>query len=204
MRSSNHLIRAIPALIFLSLVACSTAPTLTGSWHDESFTGKFHNVLVVGISAKQTPRRLYEDTLVNSLHAKGIEATALYKIRTGDDVPDKAMIEAVLKEQSFDAVITTRVIGRDKETQYVPGTVQPPPYYRGMYSYVDTVYPAVYTPGYLVNDTIISLESNGYDASSAKLVWSITTEHFNPSDLDKEVNDLATLIINQLEKSGLI
>ena len=160
--------------------------------------------MVVGISAKQTPRRLFEDTLVNSFHAKGIEATALYKVRTGADVPDKAMIEAVLKEQSFDAVITTRVIGRDKETQYVPGTVQPPPYYRGMYSYVDTVYPVVYTPGYLVNDTIVSLESNGYDTASAKLVWSITTEHFNPSDLDKEVNDLATLIINQLEKNGLI
>ena len=206
MHISKHLAYAAAAFLLASLVACATTPTLTGSWRDDTYTGKFEKVLVVGISANQAARRLFEDTVANGLKARGIEASALSRVAPGDAIPDKTTIEAMIREKSFASVITTRVIGKEKDTHYVPGSYNMPPrhYYHRMNNYVDTVYPVVYSPGYLVDDTIVSLESNGYDTAAGKLVWSITTELFNPNNLDKEVGQLSDLIIKQLEQNGLI
>ena len=202
-RFSRHIVTTI---IAFGLAACAVAPTLTGSWRDDTYTGKFHDVLVVGISGNQTARRLFENSMADALKAHGVEATALFRVSPGDAIPDKATIETAVEKHTFGSVITTRMIGKDKETRYVPGAtyVPPPNYYYGMYNYVGTVYPVVRDPGYLVNDTIVSLESNGYDTATDKLVWSITTELFNPGDLQKEIQGLTELIIEHLQSNGLI
>jgi type II secretory pathway pseudopilin PulG len=202
----KHVVRTATVIIMVSLIACATTPNLTGSWRDENYTGKFQNVLVVGISANQAARRIFEDTVVNSLKAKGVEASALFRVAPSDAEPDKDAIEAVVKEKSFAAVITTRVTGEDSQKRYVEGrAITPPPsYYSTMGGYVGAVGPVVYEPGYMVDEKRVSLESNGYDAASGKLVWTITTELFNPSDLNEEVKGLAGLIVRQLEGSDLI
>ena len=76
----KHVVRTATVIIMVSLIACATTPNLTGSWRDENYTGKFQNVLVVGISANQAARRIFEDTVVNSLKAKGVEASALFRV----------------------------------------------------------------------------------------------------------------------------
>ena len=202
-RFGRHIVMTI---IVFGLAACAVAPTLTGSWRDDTYTGKFHDVLVVGISRNQTARRLFESSMVDALKAHGVEATALFRVSSGDAIPDKTAIETAVKKNAYGAVITTRMIGKDTESRYVPGAtyVGPPNYYHGMYNYVGTVYPVVRDPGYLVNDTIVSLESNGYDTATDKLVWSITTELFNPGDLEKEIRGLTELIIEHLQSNGLI
>jgi hypothetical protein len=198
--------RIVTTMVVIVLAACTVAPTLTGSWRDDTYAGKLHNVLVVGISGNQAARRLFESSMVDALKAQGVEATALFRVSPGDAIPDKVAIESAVKKNNYGSVITTRMIGKDTETRYVPGAtyVPPPNYYYGMYNYVGTVYPIVRDPGYLVNDTIVSLESNGYDTATDKLVWSITTELFNPGDLQKEIQGLTKLIIEHLQGNGLI
>lgn len=61
-----------------------------------------------------------------------------------------------------------------------------------------------YSPGYLVDETIVSLETNMYVTPDEKLIWSLTSESFNPNNANKVINELAAIIIKELTKDGLI
>ncbi len=65
-------------------------------------------------------------------------------------------------------------------------------------------YGEVYSPGYTVKVTTISLESNLYDTSSGNLVWSTRSESINPSMTKKYVDELVKLFTGDLKKANLL
>jgi hypothetical protein len=57
-----------------------------------------------------------------------------------------------------------------------------------------------------VNDTIVTLESNLYKAGAGQdgLIWSVNTESFNPDDVNKEIDQLADVLVAKLKQDGII
>ena len=53
----------VSALLFLG--ACATTMK-TGTWKDESFNGKIHEVLIIGLGENATKRRMFETTMVKA------------------------------------------------------------------------------------------------------------------------------------------
>ena len=94
-----------------------------------------------------------------------------------------------------------RYVGTDKQTTYVPGTTWwgPAPY-GSMYGYWGYGWGAVYDPGYLQTDTIISLESLVYDVPKDKLIWASKSETTNPTSMQNLVNSLIDATIAEMKK----
>jgi len=61
-----------------------------------------------------------------------------------------------------------------------------------------------FTPGRMVHDVVVSIETNLYDTASEKLVWSMTSRSFNPVDAGEVIMPLSDSIIKDLAKNGLI
>lgn len=193
---------AFAGLIFLA--SCANTQ-VTGSWKDATFESKLSNVLVIGISDNFTTRRMFEDTIVKKFAERGITATSSATIAPQDKQLDQETIENIIDERDFDAVLITRMIGLKTETQYVPATnYVTAPHYGSMYGFYNHAYGLAYDPGYMVDITIASLETNIYETAGKTLVWSMTTDSFAPDQIAKTISELETVIFQQLAKDGLI
>ncbi len=189
-------------LMCLLLAACAST-NLTDSWKDPGTTGpvSFDRIVVVFMSANESVRRIAEDALVR--RADPGQAVASYTIISQEEVRDTESAADKLRAANFDGAIVMRVIGRDQQLSYSPGMTYPS-HYGGFYGYYGYGWPAVYQPGYLQADTVVTVETNVYSVTDDKLLWSGVSETFNPSDVAKAVNDVADAASRELRRQGLL
>lgn len=199
--------------ILITACAATGSTMLTERWKDKNYNERLSKVLVVGISENVTRRRLFEDTLVEQLKKRGLQAYSSAELIPPEQKVDKDTIRAAAKEKSVDAVIVTRLVSVDKEASYLPGAVNvdssgqyspPKDYYYNFNDYISEGGVTTQTPGKVVSDTIFSLETNLYEVKNEKLIWSITSETFNPNDINKAIDNLSKIIVNRLSKDNLI
>jgi hypothetical protein len=189
----------------LGIVSCSASTSLKNSWRDPTVEGPldFHKVLVVMVTKDGRTRRTVEDAIVKRIVARRhVEAVPSYTVLLESDLTNKEHAKQLVEEAGFDGAVALRIVGVDKEVNYVPGTY-PSPYYN-FWGYYDYAWPAVYDPGYLQTDTIVNVETMVYSVKDAKLVWAGTTETFNPSNIDDMVDGIAAAVSQELTKQGLV
>jgi hypothetical protein len=96
-------------------------------------------------------------------------------------------------------------VGQAEETTYVPGTMwYAAPAYPTFWGYWNYSWSAVYTPGYLQTDTIVSLETLIYSIDRDMLLWAAQSETTNPKDVRKFAKDLVSAAGKEIRKSGLV
>jgi hypothetical protein len=194
------------ALIVLGLTSCASTQVVS-QWQDKEFKGKVHKVLVIGMANQETTRRIYEETISADLKQKGVTTVAASSVWvTKNDITRDAVI-AYLKGKDFDGVIVTRLVDVQRSQTYVP-----PTYYNSFNDYYYRTYPTTVSSGYLVDSTVVSLETNVYSLGASKagqagkdgLIWSVVSETFNPVDIEKEIKSLSTLLVSKMAKDGVI
>jgi hypothetical protein len=205
------------------MTSCATT-TLTSVWKDGQFrSGSIKKAIVIGVSQKPAIRRLFEDEFARQLKTRGIEAIPGYTISQSDQIPDKDSILSKVKELQADAVLITRLIDKKAiETYYPPQRTRsvsqiPPPYVSGStppeqywvwYNYYNQCYQCEDTPGYRVQNELVSLETNIYDAKTDKLIWSALSDTFLET-LDSGINartikSFIRVIMKRLTVDGVI
>lgn len=203
---------------FLVLVLTLTAATLADgkstklvtSWKNPEYSGPaFHRILVLGMSAKPGVRADFEDALSKLVTRDGVEAVPgnTILLRPEGSKLDINYLKSQVKEFRIDAVIVSRLVKVDKSITYVPGQpYMPYPYYGSFYGYYGAVYPVVYSPDYLREDTTVRVETNVYAVTSGEgqLVWTGVSDTFNPSSADKVIDALSKLIVKELQKEAII
>lgn len=183
---------------------------LVTSWKNPEFSGPaFHRILVLGMTAKPGVRADFEDALSKLVGRNGIEAVPgnTILLRPEDTKLDLSYLKTQVGEFKIDAVIVSRLIKVDKSVTYIPGQPHMPyPYYGSFYGYYGAVYPVVYSPDYLREDTTVRVETNVYAVTSGEgqLVWTGVSDTFNPSSADKVIDGLSKLIVKELEKQAII
>lgn len=197
-----------PALItlwVLMLGACAQSHISIGSWKDTAYQKKVTKVFVIGVTPRAEIRRAFETDVVQRLRQRGVTAVASVDLVPLDkDLGKeavKARVKAAIAGKGFDGVLVSRLIGVDKTTTYVP------PSATMEYSFsrdVMTAYSVAFTPGQLIHDTVVSIETNLYDTATEDLVWSMRSKSFNPVDADEVINPLADAIVKDLAKKRLI
>ena len=132
-------------------------------------------------------------------------STASYQVLTEDETRDANRAKAKIASAGFDGAVIIRYVGTDKQTTYVPGTTWwgPAPY-GSMYGYWGYGWGAVYDPGYLVTDTIISLEALVFDVKNDKLLWASRSETTNPSSMNDLVNSLIDATVREMKKQKVL
>lgn len=186
----------------LATAACMGGTKLTAVWKAPGATSvKFNKVLVAVLSSDQLRRRVVEDRLVQRI----ANSTPSYKFLTEADVKDQAQARAKIQAGGFDGALIVRFVGTTKEESYVPGaSYWGPAPYATMWGYWGYGWGAVYSPGYMVSDTIITLESNVYSVSKDELLWSSRSETMNPDSLNDMMTSVIDATVKEMKKQKVL
>ncbi len=196
--------RSLVGLAVLVGLACGTTTKLSTVWKEPSYTGSgLRRILVLGIARDVTTRRAFEDHLAQALDARGAQALASYHQLPSDARLSQEAIAQVVRDHAIDGVVVTRLLRVDEEQEYVP-----PQTYSvgrvGYYGYYGMGYDVVHEPGYTRTTTIVRLETQVYDAASAKLLWGAHSDTFNPTSTGDTIQSVTKEIAKRLAKDGLL
>ena len=202
MKTTRFGFRSASLLALVVLVTASCASTkLTSSWREPTAGPlKFAKVIVIVIATDETIRRTAEDQLVGMV--KKTTAVASYTLISANDLQDKEAARAHVTAGGFDGALVMRVAGKEDRERWVAGSY--PTSYYSFYGYYGYAGAMVYSPSYLVTDTIVNVETNVYSVKDDKLIWSGLSETFNPKSTQALIGDVARAVAWDLKKQGLI
>ena len=166
------------------------------------------NVLVMGISRDTTARRVYEDTMVAQLTARGVKAQPSYRSLPDDGPAAQPAIERAVRDAGADAVLISRTVSVTSEVRVSPGVVMGPPYgfgwggfygfYHGMWASAYAIPPSVYTVQNVVVDTRL------FDAKDFMVLWSGSSTTTPTSSMQTTIVDFATSLVTALANAKAI
>jgi hypothetical protein len=198
-------------MLVLFTAACSSSK-ITTSWKAENTVPqKYNKILVLGLirEADRTLQQNMENHLVADLQTMGYTAVSSLTVfgpKVFDKMEEDAAIEK-LKTSGIDAVVTIVMLDKQKEQKYVPGSAYYSPYsfyYNRFWGYRTTLYRRIYEPGYYVTETKYFWESNLYDMSTQKLVYSVQTESFDPVNTESMAHEYGKMIVNDMVKQNVL
>jgi hypothetical protein len=197
MKTTSRLFGALSILMLFFITSCASTK-ITGEWKDPNMTAKqFKNIIVIGVAKQPKDRRAYEDEFVRQLKAKGVIAVASRTLIPHDKMRDRVAIEQTVKSGGFDGVIITRVGDtKSRERDY---------YRTNMYAYYNSSF--AITPYYRVgssNQQKYGLESNLYDATTEKLVFSLSSDTFAQDNINKRLGSYIKTVVNKLRQNNLL
>jgi hypothetical protein len=195
----------LPIIIFLS---CSSAKTsIIGEWQDKSYQkGSIQKVLVLGIVNKEKPllRRNFENGMARAFNDGGITATPSMDHMPYDVAIDSTTFEKYFKELSVDAVVVSRLVAVDSERDYKAGYLYTIPYnsYYGFYGYYNAGIAYANSAGYLSENVVVVLETNVYETTNKKLIWSGVSETVEPEKASDVINSFSDELFGRLKSEG--
>ena len=200
------IVLAAAALLF------ARSSKLVMSWRNPSYSPaiKFHRVLAMGFSNKMEVRADFEDALAAELASKGLDAVAgnTILLRPPGTQLDLTYLREQIQANQIEAVVVSRLVKVDNTVTYVPGTAYfvPYPYYNTFYGYSGTLYPMVYSPGYLEKEKKVRVETNVYVTTppDGQLIWTGTTDTVNPSNVHNAIKGLVNLLVTKMQKDDAI
>ncbi len=204
---TNKVITVFLACTFL--FSCSST-RLSSSWKAENSNTKiYHNILVWGILTEKDSllRGKMETHLVNDLAGKGYHAVSSFSVfgqANYKKISEKEIVEK-FKNTGVDAVITMVLLDKLKEQVYVaPSIINNPPNIDQVNRYYSATYDKVFSPGYYVTTTNYFWESNVFEVSENKLIYSVRTKSFDPSSTDMLAHESGLTILKDMIRKKVI
>jgi hypothetical protein len=204
-------ISRVAVALLLIAAGCSTSK-ITSSWKaDNAIVPKYNKVLVLAL-IRENDRSIQENMenhFVGDLKELGYNAVSSlreYGPKAFDQLDEEAAIDK-LKNSGVDAVITIVLLDKKKESRYVPGDLYFSPYgyyYNRFWGYRTVLYRRIYEPGYYVTDTKYFWESNLYDMSTQKLVYSVQTRSFDPASSESLGHEYGRMIVKNMLKENIL
>ncbi len=194
------LVRLAPILLLLA--SCSTSSTkIVSAWKlPETGPLQFERIMALVLVQEPSIRRAGEQALVQQItRAKAVPS---YTILNESQLANEEQVKRAVSESGVDGIVVMRPVYNDEETRYVGGSY--PTSYYSFYGYYGWAHPISYSPGYYQTDRLVGVETNIYDTSDGKLVWSGLTQTTNPTDVRKLVADTAKKVRQEMRKYGFI
>jgi hypothetical protein len=192
----------LAVLCGLLIVSCASTK-LTSKFADENRRGKpVSDVLVIAVIDKEALRRTFEGKFVTQLRAAGVQADSsadVISIPPSRELEKDLIVKAV-ERSGNDSVMIIRLIAVEEKEVYTPPSRPSYGYYgdyRHFYSYAQE-------PGHYRTNTRVRLETNLYDATSERLIWSGESETLNPDSNKQIIDEVIKLVISDLKKNGLL
>jgi hypothetical protein len=194
-------------VLALSVLAGCSETRLVDTWQEPNYKGgPLKHLLVIGLAKDPTTKRMFEDIFCEALTAEKIQATQSYTVLPDGEQVSKELVTKTVKDGSYDGVILTRLVGKDEQTTYVPGTAYSTGWYGGgYYGAYGWGYGVAYSPGYVTTQQVFRVQTTLWATEGdGKLIWTGTSESIDPSSVKVTSKNLTRLITNQLVTSKLI
>lgn len=197
----------------LALSGCGSNTSIVNSWRDPKITvaqEHFKKVLVVALLKDEASRRITENRIAASNEI--FKTSYQYLNETTKQLSQEQKLK-ILQDENFDGVISLRLVSKEKETNYVPGSYTGMYYggfdglYSGMYGYgfgnwYGMYSPTFYDPGYYQETTSYMVETNVFSLKENKLIWTGTTKSEYVTDLGQTVDAIMQAVVKEMRKDG--
>lgn len=206
----KNILRILIVLVFFTtlFISCSSTKTeIIGEWQNDSYQkGNIEKVLVLGIVNKEKPllRRNFEDGMAKAFNDGGIYATPSMDHMPYDVAIDSTAFEKYFKELDVDAVVVSRLVAVDANRDYKAGYLYTIPYnsYYGFYGYYYAGISYANSSGYLSQNVVVVLETNVYETTDKKLIWSGVSETVEPDKASDVINSFSDELVRKLKSEG--
>jgi hypothetical protein len=192
--------RPIAALALVLLAGCgaSARTSVTQVWSAPVSGAPMKSVMVFAAHMDEANRRTLEDAYVTALAQHEVTAKQSYTFFPGEP-PPREQAREVLKKAGIEGVLVSTLRGvREKQT-YLSG------YEGGLWSGYYGPSGGTSSPGYLISDEVVSVDTTLWDARTGdQLVFTITTTTTNPSSGKNFVPSVTDAVVPALENQKLI
>jgi hypothetical protein len=195
----------------LAAAACSTPTVLNTQWADPQFTAKpMRSIVVVGITKDTSNRRVYEDSMVAQLVARGLKAQPSYFFAPDPGPVALEVMQKALADAGADGVLLTRVVNVSQSVRVTPGMYMGPPRgmgMRGFHGFYDGMWASSFhsPPTITVEENVIA-DTRLFETKDFAVVWSAstTTNTSGSGNTTALLQQFATLIAGALAERGMI
>lgn len=204
---------AIP-IMALVLASCSSS-RITSSWKADQQNNAtqnamhFNKIVVVGLfnDNNRDLRNEMETQLVQELKDEGINAVtsfSMYGPKSFTNMKEDEVINQ-LNQNGVDGVITISLVDKNKERKFVYGSRYRPGFYNP-YRPWGWGYRPYYNPyaGHYETNTNFVFETNMYDVTGKKLIYSVQSQSYDPSSLSTMANGYSKSVIKDLKKNNVL
>jgi hypothetical protein len=192
------------AAALVALGGCASPVNMVSQWKDSSLDiPPLQKVFVIVVSKDAMRRRIWEETYLRELKARGAQAVASYTLYP-DRVPTEQELKGTLPNEGYDGLLATYYRGNQEVSTYVPGTstMQPDLVYDPWWGRYTTVYNEVYQEGYTETDLINSYEITiwtPHKPSRETPYWSSMVELTNPGTTQENSDRIVGKVMSALE-----
>ena len=199
----------IVAVVLLVLGLGCSSTHFVSTWTDPSLEGPVSltgtRVATFLLADEEGTRRAAEEILAGEVTSHGAEGIPGFSLMSSEEAMDQEWAKQQLSEEGIEGAVIMRVIGRETETRYVPGsTSYAPAHYSSMWGYWGPSWTVVHDPGYLETDVVVSVETLVYSVTQDKLLWAGVSETMNPGDVQSMIIELSAVAADEMRKSGLL
>ncbi len=193
-------------LLLILLAACGINKSSTSSSTPNIPQEEIKTVLVAVLSPIPENRTLAENEAVYWLRKNKYNAAPTVNyIKAEKKLPRPEEIEKILKENNFDGLLTLRLKDVEEDSRYVTAseknavTIQQTYYYNYM-----NAWNKYYVPGYYSKATSVIVESNLYESSDGKLVFTGVSDTFQSADIENTISNVVQSVVADLKKSKVL
>ena len=150
-------------LLSLGLAACGGATRFSSTWVDPAagptdWDGQ--KVVAFVLSARDSIRLGAEESLARELTSRGAQGVAGHTLVPRDVTEDQDRVRELLSSAGVVGAVVMRVVSQTQQISSSPGTVwYTGSYYPSFYGYWGYGWNAMYQPGQVRSDTIVSIET---------------------------------------------
>ena len=201
----------IPAALILAMVLAAGASLAAKTKFESvwkapdaatvSFAGQ--KVAALVIDKDDSLRVAGEEALVRELNARGMQGVASYRIAPKEVMQNADSARGWFEKAGVQGVVAFRVVNDERRKTYQPSTWTST-YYTSLWGYYGYGWGAVYDPGYVRDERIVSLETLIFSVPKNTLVWAGLSVTENPKDGPKVVTEVVKEAVNEMRKQGLV
>jgi hypothetical protein len=189
------------------ILSCSPTTQLVNVWKDPALQAPVNHVLVIAMRKDPIRRRLWEDAFVSQLNQHGVTAVASYR-PFPDEIPDTSQVRDIVSTEHFDGVLMAHALPKEVSTRNVPESVTLEPVTRfnpWRWRYF-TYWEEVEHPAYVDTTPVYRYQMDVLNTAveHGQLIWSGTITTSDPNTLADLQKEVASQVVNNLSKQGVI
>jgi CubicO group peptidase (beta-lactamase class C family) len=195
-------------LLFVFLAGCGGKTKFVSTWKNpEAKPASWDNEKVAAFAMTfiKASRLGAEDALAQELTRRGTQGIAGYKIVPQEMEKDKEKAKQLLVQAGIKGAVMMRVVDRRQETYQSTGSLQwVGSYYPSFWGYWGYGWGAVYQPGHMTTDTVVSIETLVYSVDQDQLLWAGVSSSTNPKNVPEFIKELCDAAGREIRKAGLV
>jgi hypothetical protein len=198
-------------LLVLIITGCSSS-RITTSWKAENAgSKKYSKILVLGLVGE--PDRRMRDKMeqhmagdLKDLGYNAVTSVEAYGPKAFENMTEADAIKLLFTED-IAAVVTIVLLNKEKEAYYLSSPNNHPrfPTYQDRFwNYYSRMHDRIYSPAYYTVDTRYFWESNLYDLSDWRLLYSVQSQSFTPGSTENLAHEYGQMIIKDMVKNNVL